>query len=175
MYLYHIFFIHFSVDGHLGCFHVLVTVNSAAMNIRVRASFQILVFSGYMPMSGMVGPYDSSIFSFLKNIHIVHHSRYAMLSCLVIQLCPTLCSPMDCSTPGPSVHGILQARILEWTAMPSSRDLPNPGTEPGSPTLQVDSLPAELSGKAVTIHNPTNSVGRFPFPHTLQHLLFVGF
>ena len=37
------------------------------------------------------------------------------------QLCPTLCDPMDCSPPGCSVHGILQARILEWVAMPSLR------------------------------------------------------
>ena len=41
--------------------------------------------------------------------------------CLVAQLCPTLCDPMDCSPPASSVHGILQARILEWVAMPSSK------------------------------------------------------
>ena len=40
------------------------------------------------------------------------------------------CNPMDCSLPGSSVHGILQARILEWVAVPSLGDLPNPGTEP---------------------------------------------
>ena len=39
-----------------------------------------------------------------------------------LQLCPTLCDPTDCRPPGPSVHGILQARILEWVAMPSSRE-----------------------------------------------------
>ena len=39
----------------------------------------------------------------------------------LLQLCPTLCDPMDCSPPGSSVHGILQARILEWVTMPSSR------------------------------------------------------
>ena len=39
----------------------------------------------------------------------------------LLQLCPTLCNPMDCRLPGSSVHGILQARILEWVAMPSSR------------------------------------------------------
>jgi len=56
---------------------------------------------------------------------------------------------MDCSPPGSSVHGILQARIPEWLAMPFFRDLPNPGIEPRSPALQVDSLPSEPPGKPV--------------------------
>ena len=47
--MYHSFFIHSSVDGHLGCFHVLAVVNSAEINIRVHVSFRIVVFSGYMP------------------------------------------------------------------------------------------------------------------------------
>ena len=51
---------------------------------------------------------------------------------------------MDCSPPGSSVTGILQARILEWvTPCPTLGDLPNPGIEPRSPALQVDSLPSE--------------------------------
>ena len=49
---------------------------------------------------------------------------------------------MDCT-----VHGILQARILEWIAFLFSRDIPNPGIEPRSPALQVDSLPTEPQGK----------------------------
>ena len=44
-----------------------------------------------------------------------------MCVCEVAQSCPTLCDPMDCSPPGSSVYGILQARILQWVAMPSSR------------------------------------------------------
>ena len=63
--------------------------------------------------------------------------------CLVTQSCPTLCDPMNCSPPGSSLRGILQEIILKWVAMPSSRDLPNPGFEPRSPALQVDSLPSE--------------------------------
>ena len=54
---------------------------------------------------------------------------------LVAQSCPTLCNPMDCSPPGSSVHGILQARILERLPFPSLGDIPNPGIEPRSPTL----------------------------------------
>ena len=46
-------------------------------------------------------------------------SRCLLRTCLVAQLCPTLCKPIDCSLPGSSVHGILQAGILEWVAMPS--------------------------------------------------------
>ena len=44
----------------------------------------------------------------------------------LLQSCPTLCNPMDCSLPGSSVPGILQARILEWVGRPTSKDLPDP-------------------------------------------------
>ena len=65
----------------------------------------------------------------------------------VTQSCPTLCNPMDYT-----VHGILQARILEWVAFPPSpADLPNPGIEPRSPTLQADSLPAEPQERLLDI------------------------
>ena len=50
---------------------------------------------------------------------------------------------MDCSPPGSSIHGILQARILEWVAIPVSRGSSDPGIKPESPALQVDSLPSE--------------------------------
>ena len=66
---------------------------------------------------------------------------------LVTQLCPTLCDPMNCSPPDSTVHGILQARILEWVAIPFPGDLPNPGIEPRSPALQADSLTSEPSEK----------------------------
>ena len=49
-----------------------------------------------------------------------------------LQPCLTLCDPVDCSPPGSSVHGIIQARILEWVAIPLPEDLPNPGIEPSS-------------------------------------------
>ena len=71
---------------------------------------------------------------------------------LVAQSGLTLYDPMDCSLPGSSVHGILQARILEGVVIPFSRDLPGPGIEPGSPALQADSLPSELAEKPHPYH-----------------------
>ena len=53
MYIYHNFFIHSSVDGHLGCFHVIVIINSAVMNNGIHVSLSILVSLGYMPRSGI--------------------------------------------------------------------------------------------------------------------------
>ena len=51
---------------------------------------------------------------------------------LVVQLCPTLCNPVDYSPPGASAYEILQARTLEWVATTSSEDLPDPGSQPVS-------------------------------------------
>ena len=62
--MYHRFFIHSSVGGDLGCFHVLAIVNSAAMNIGVHVFFSNLVSSGYMPRSGDAGSYGGFIPSF---------------------------------------------------------------------------------------------------------------
>ena len=53
VYMYHIFFIHSSVDGHLGCFHVLSVINSNAVNTGMRVSFRIMLLSGYVPRSGI--------------------------------------------------------------------------------------------------------------------------
>ena len=61
--MYHKFFICSSVNGHLGGFHVLATVNSAAVN-RIHASFSILVSSGYMPRNGIAGSYGGFILGF---------------------------------------------------------------------------------------------------------------
>ena len=59
------------------------------------------------------------------------------------------CDPTDCILTDASAHGI-QARILECVAIPFSRDLPDPGIEPGSPALQPDSLPSEPREKPMT-------------------------
>ena len=62
---------------------------------------------------------------------------------------PLACDPMDCSQPCPSVHGIRQARILEWASIPFSRGSSWSRDQPGCPTLQADSLPSEPPGKPI--------------------------
>ena len=75
------------------------------------------------------------------NVGMVRRHQIQKKESTVTQSCLTLCETRECSPPGSSVHGTLQARVLEW--VPSPGDLPNPGVEPGFPGLQPDALPSE--------------------------------
>ena len=70
------FYVHSSIHGHFGWFHILAIVNNAAMNIEVHISFQISVFIFFkkIPRNGIAELYDSSVFNFLRNLHNVIHS-----------------------------------------------------------------------------------------------------
>ena len=84
------------------------------------------------------------MFCFLK-----HHFEwlYAESESEVTQSCPAFCNPVDCSPSGPSVHGIPQARILEWVAISFSKGSSQPRNWTRTLALQADSIPTELQGK----------------------------
>ena len=69
--MYHSFLIHSSVNGHLGCFHVLVIAIRAVMNSGIHVSSSILISSGYMPSSRIAGSYGGFIPNFLRSLHTV--------------------------------------------------------------------------------------------------------
>ena len=134
VYMYHIFFIHSSVSGHLGCFHVLPIVNSAAVSIGVHISFRISVFGvfwGYIPGNGITRLYSSSVFSFSRKV-----DRFQMFLSL---FCLFRANSMT--------HGNFQARgqigatsQLQPPQLSSSGFLTHwvrPGTEPASSWILV--------------------------------------
>ena len=79
----------------------------------------------------------------------------------VTQSCPTLCDPMGLNLPGSSVHGIFQARVLEWVAISFSRRSPRPRDRTRVSTLQAGALPSEPPGKPKKSRERVNSTVRW--------------
>ena len=109
----------------------------------------------FQPYSITVYPYAAIFFFFL---FISHTASPRVKWCAWrVQSCLTLCNPTDFSPPGSSVHGILQARILEWAAISSSRGSSSPRIKtmsPTSPALQADSLPPSQQGSPYMLTLP---------------------
>ena len=90
------------------------------------------------------------------------------------QLCVTLCNPLDCSPTGSSAHGIFQARIPEWVAMPYPGDLPDPGIEPTFLALQVASLPLSHWGSRREICRVLIKSNQSILKEKKKILIFIG-
>lgn len=90
--IYHIF-VHLSLCGHLGCFHMLAIANYAAVNLL--AQYPVFISFGYIPRNKIAGSYDSCIFNLSNKIHIVFHSAIPIyiptIQCTRVPLSPHLC------------------------------------------------------------------------------------
>ena len=94
----------------------------------------------------------------------LRRARLIMRLCMLSQLCPTFCNPMDCSPPSPSVHGILQARILQWVARPSFRDSSQPRDQTQVSCTAGGFFTSQATREAHSLRCPWELVGIFLLP-----------
>ena len=147
--MYHSFCLHSSVDGHLGCSHVLSSINSAATNMGCMCRFQLWFPQGVCPVVGLLGHQFSSI----------------------AQLCQTLCDPMDCSTPGLPVHH--QLTELAQTHVHQVGDAIQPSHPLSSPSPPAFSLsPNQGLFQWVSSSNQVAKVLEFQLQHQSFQWIF---
>ena len=147
---------------------VFSSASTLCISIGASASVPPMNIQGWFPLglTGLISLLSKGILSVFSSTTIRKHQFFSAQPslwcsshictlplekphvCLVAHLCSTLCNPVDYSPPGSWVHGILQARILEWVAIPISR-----GSSPPRdwPALQADSLPWDPPGKTVAL------------------------
>ena len=133
--------------SHFSCAQLFLTSWTAACQVPLCMGFSRQEYWSGLPFSPPgIFPTQGSNPHLLHHLHWQEHSLPLITpekslkwkSVKVAQFCLSLCDPKDCSLPGFSVHGILQASILEQGPIPFSRDLPDPGIKFRSPALQAD-------------------------------------
>ena len=140
----------------MGC-HFLLQGNNSTQKIKIlffKTSWNFFsnIFNLKLFESANVEPRDTYIQrATYINTHKHTHTQISVSS--VAQSCLTLCSPVDCSPPGSSIHGILQARILEWVAISFSRGIfLTQGSNPGLPHCRQTLYPLSHQGSSSLIH-----------------------
>ena len=116
--MYHSFLIYSSTNGHLGCFHVLSSVQSLSC-VPLFATPGIAAHQAFLSITNSQSSLRlTSIESVMPSSHLILCRPHLLLPPIPPSIrVPTLCDPMDCSLPGFSVHGIFQPRVLEWVAI----------------------------------------------------------
>ena len=128
------------LEASLGVGRPETRVNDSRISVS-----QAKLYTSLYGVSQRVGFHRLQSFDYRNFLPHVIFTLYAVL-CLVAQSCPTLCDLMDCNPPDSSVHGDSRHEYWSGLPFPSPGDLPNPGIEPRSPALQVDSLLSEPLG-----------------------------
>ena len=118
--------------SHFSCVQLFANLWTIAHEAPLSKGFSEQEYRNVLLCSppGLLDPGIELMFLTFQHWQAVSLPLAPLLCTKLLQWCPTLCDPLECSLSDSTVHGLLQARILEWVATPLSRDLPDPGMEP---------------------------------------------